>query len=277
MKALRRIILSVSGLIFLVSVAWLWLMHTTSGARLVVERAASAAGADVAVVDGAIARGLELEGIRYSSDGVEATVATLTAKIDISVLPSSVGILNARAHGVRVTVTGGEQVDDAGPDASGILESLVLPFPLHFDDFRATDIAVAVDDRTQVIRSLALTATWHEDIQVQRLAIGTPELDADGEVAIDLGNGGRMTSNVLLGLKPALTGASEPLAVRVRTDGDLAGARIQATMAGSSGRMRWRRPSTLRWRSSNSRTLSPTGRQASRSTESSVSSSTMPG
>jgi translocation and assembly module TamB len=242
MKALRRIILSVSGLIFLVSVAWLWLMHTTSGARLVVERAASAAGADVAVVDGAIARGLELEGIRYSSDGVEATVATLSAKIDISVLPSSVGILDARAHGVRVTIPGGERDGDVGPDASGILESLVLRFPLHIDDFRATDIVVAIDDRTQVIDSLALTATWHEDIQVQRLAIGAPELDADGEVSIDLGNGNRMTSNVLLGLKPALTGASEPVAVRVRTEGDLTGARVLATVeafASVDGRVQW--------------------------------------
>jgi hypothetical protein len=48
MKALRRIILFVSGLVFLASFAWLWLMHTTSGARLVVERATSAAGLEVA-------------------------------------------------------------------------------------------------------------------------------------------------------------------------------------------------------------------------------------
>ena len=96
MKALRRIILSISGLVLLVSCAWLWLMYTTSGARLVVERAASAAGAEVADVDGAIARGLELQGIRYAGDGIEVTVATLAATFDVGVLPTSVGRILTR-------------------------------------------------------------------------------------------------------------------------------------------------------------------------------------
>ena len=104
MKALRRIILSVSGLLILVSQAWLWLMHTTSGARLVINRAASATGLEVAAVDGSIARGLELQGVRYDSGGVQANIATLSAVFDVSVMPTEIDILGARLHGVRVAV-----------------------------------------------------------------------------------------------------------------------------------------------------------------------------
>jgi autotransporter translocation and assembly factor TamB len=214
MKALRRIILFVSGLVFLASFAWLWLMHTTSGARLVVERATSAAGLEVAAVNGTFARGLELQGIRYASGGVEATVAALSATFDISVLPTAIDILDARAHGIRVAIARGDASGGAGADPSGILESLVLPFPLHIDDFRATDIEVAIKDHRQVIDSLELSATWYEDIRVHGVAVGTPELDADGEAAIDLEKGNRITSDVRISLKPALTGAAEPVTVR---------------------------------------------------------------
>ena len=230
MKALRLVILSVSGLLLLVSLAWLWLMHTTSGARLVIDRAASAIGLEVAAVDGSIARGLELDGIRYVGDGVEVTVATLSATTDIGVLPSSVGILGARVHGVRVAIAAGEQGDDSRTDVSDTLASLVLPFPLYVEDFRAADIEVVLDDYTQVIDTLALSATWYEDIEVHSLAVGTAELDAEGEATIDLDEGNRITSDMHLGLKPALTGAEETIAVHARTEGDVAGARVLATV-----------------------------------------------
>ena len=242
MKALRLIILSISGLVLLVSCAWLWLMYTTSGARLVVERAASAAGAEVADVDGAIARGLELRGIRYAGDGIEVTVATLAATFDVGVLPTSVDILDARVRGIRVAIAGGERGDGPGADPADMLATLVLPFPLHIDDMRATDIEVAMDDRTQVIDSLALSATWYEDIRVHSLAVGMAELAAEGEATIDLGNDNRITSDVLFSLKPALTGAAEPVTVRLRTDGDVAGARVLATIdtfASVDSRIQW--------------------------------------
>jgi translocation and assembly module TamB len=242
MKALRWIILSVSGLVVLVSLAWLWLMHTTLGARLVIERAASATGFEVAAVDGSIARGLELQGVRYASDRVEANAATLSATFDIGVVPTRIAILDARLHGVRVVIAKGEPPDGDETDPVGILESLVLPFPLRIDDFRATDIEVALDDYRQTIDSLALSATWYEDIQVHSLAIGTPELDAVGKAAIDLDEGNRITSDVRVSLLPALTGAREPVAIRLRTDGDIAGAHVLATVdafANVDGSVQW--------------------------------------
>ena len=242
MKALRRIILSVSGLLLLVSLAWLWLMHTTSGARLVIDRAASAAGFEVAAVDGSIARGLELQGIRYAGDGVEVTVATLAATLDISVLPTEIEILDASVNGVRVAIAKGESSDGVATDPAGILKRLVLPFPLHIEDLRAADIEVALDDYTQVIDTLALSATWYENIQVHRVAVGTPQLDADGKAAVDLDDGHRITSDVFVSLKPALTGAGEAVAIRLRTDGDVAGADVLATVdtfASVDGRVQW--------------------------------------
>jgi translocation and assembly module TamB len=193
-------------------------------------------------VNGTCARGLELQGIRYASGGVEATVAALSATFDISVLPTAIDILDARAHGIRVAIARGDASGGAGADPSGILESLVLPFPLHIDDFRATDIEVAIKDHRQVIDSLELSATWYEDIRVHGVAVGTPELDADGEAAIDLEKGNRITSDVRISLKPALTGAAEPVTVRLSTEGDVAGAHVLATVdtfASVDGSIQW--------------------------------------
>ena len=242
MKALRRIVLAVSGLALLVSMTWLWLMHTTSGARLIVERAASAAGAEVGEVDGAVARGLELRRIRYVSDRVEVTIATLSAKFDISVLPSSIDILNARAQAVRVAIDTGDQDAGSGADAPAMFENLVLPFPLTIEDFRAADVEIDTADFAHFIERVELSAAWHEEVQVHRLVVGTAEVDVEGEATVDLGRDNTITSKLRAALKPALTGVNETLMVQMSTEGDLAGTRVLAkldTFATVEGTVQW--------------------------------------
>lgn len=242
MRTLRWTVRIVAGVILLVSLVWLWLMHTTSGARFVLARAGSAAGLEVAGVDGSIARGLELEGVRFANDSVEVTIAELSATTAIDLLPTSVTVTGAAARILRVTMVPDDAEGGGTTTAAEVLQSLVLPFPLRVDDLRVDDIEVARDDQILVIDGLGLSATWHEDIQVRQLTVNMAELDAGGEATIDLGNDNEMTGDVLVSLKPALTRASDPISVRVQTRGDLAGADVLAmveTFASIDGSVRW--------------------------------------
>lgn len=230
MRALRWSVRIFAGFVLLAVLAWWWLLYTTHGARFVVARAAPAAGLEVAGVDGAIARGLDLQGVRFANDSVEVAVAKLSAATDITALPLTVDIVEARAQTVRVAFTGDANGGDEKSDPAAILESLVLPFPLRIGDLLATDIEITTNGRARIIDRLGLSLTWHEDIRVQRLDIGMPELDAEGEAAIDLTNGNVITGNVLASLKPVLTGLQESVSVRVQAEGDPAGAHVSATV-----------------------------------------------
>ena len=98
MRALRWVIWITAGFVLLACAAWLWLLHTTQGARLIVARAGAAAGLEVAHVDGAIASGLDLQDVRFASDSVEVTIAKLSAVTDIEVMPLSIRIEQASAE-----------------------------------------------------------------------------------------------------------------------------------------------------------------------------------
>ena len=77
---------------------------------------------------------------------------------------------------------------------------------------------------------------------MHRVTIGMPELDVDGKAAVDLNEDNRVTSDVLVSLKPALTGAGEAVAIRISTDGDVAGAHVLATVdtfASVDGNIQW--------------------------------------
>lgn len=242
MRALRWVIWITAGFVLLACAAWLWLLHTTQGARLIVARAGAAAGLEVAHVDGAIASGLDLQDVRFASDSVEVTIAKLSAAADIDVMPLSIRIEQASAETVRVAIAARAAGGDPGPDAADVLASLVLPFPLYVDNLRVSDIEVANGDGARRIEEVGLIATWFEDIQVHRLAVSMAELDAEGEAAIGLANGNAITSDVSASLKPALTQLREPVSVRVQTDGDPAGAHVLATVdtfARIDGQVRW--------------------------------------
>ena len=98
MRTLRWTIRVFAAGVLLVCCAWIWIVYTTSGARFVVERVGMAAGLEVGAIEGSIARGLDLQGVRFANDGVEVTVASLFAATDIELLPLSVTIAEARAR-----------------------------------------------------------------------------------------------------------------------------------------------------------------------------------
>ena len=168
--------------------------------------------------------------------------ATLSAKFDISVLPSSIDILNARAQGVRVAIDTGDQDAGSGADAPAMFENLVLPFPLTIEDFRAADVEIDTADFAHFIERVELSAAWHEEVQVHRLVVGTAEVDVEGEATVDLGRDNTITSKLRAALKPALTGVNETLMVQMSTEGDLAGTRVLAkldTFATVEGSVQW--------------------------------------
>ena len=242
MRTLRWTIRLAAACVLLVSVAWLWLLHTTSGARFAIARAESAAGLAVEEVAGSIAGGLVLQGARFANDRVVVTIEEASAAIDITLMPLSVGIDEAGARTVRVSIADEGATAEGTGGAPEVLESLVLPFPLRVDALRVTDIIVSKGDREQVIDALELSVTWHEDIRMSHMAVSTAELDAGGEAVIALRRGNAITSDLHASLKPALTRLKKAVSIRVQAEGDLAGADVLASVDSSAsidGRVRW--------------------------------------
>lgn len=243
MRTLRWTIRVFAACVLLVCCAWVWLVHTTSGARFIVERVGVATGLEVGAIEGSIARGLDLRGVRFANDGVEVTVASLFAATDITLLPLSVTVAEARAQTVGVAIAPDDAAASGKTSAAEVLERLVLSFPLRIDDLRIDGIEIARDERRLLVDELALSGTWHEDIEVRQLAVSMAELDAEVVGTIDLQQGNAVTSDALVILKPALTRASEPLSVRLSTRGDLAGAKVLANVdrfVSIDGRVRWK-------------------------------------
>ena len=233
----------VAAIALLACVAWAWLLYSTSGARFIVARAESTTGLAVADIDGAIASGLRFRGVRFASGNIDVSLAELTAKADIDVLPLSIRIVDASAQAVRVAIMAGDNGDDGATAVAPGLDGLVLPFPLHVDDVRITDIEIDVDGRVQAIEELGLTATWYEDIRLRRVVVRSAEIDVEGEAAINPANAAAITADLRASLKPALTQLGKPLSVRLRGEGDLAGASVLATLgalASIEADLRWR-------------------------------------
>ena len=240
MRALRWLALSVTGFVLLAGVAWWWLFYTSSGAQFVVARLASIEGLTVAQADGSIAGRLDLQGVHFANDGVDLRVDSLSATIDVDLLPISIDIVEAGARTVRLALAVNGNADDS--DGAVTPGSLVLPFPLHIGEFLAQDIEIARGDLLRAVDSIALSASWYEDIRVHRLAVSTAELDAEADGVVRLQPSAAISSNVLATLKPALTRLQRPVSIRLSSEGDLAGADVLASVesfAEIDGRVHW--------------------------------------
>ena len=243
MRALRWFGLPVAALLVVLGGAWFWLLHTTSGAGFVLGQAGKSVALRVATVDGSFGGGLLLGDIRFVNESVDVRVAEMSVTVDPGLLPLAVTIQQASARDISIGILEDAAKDDDDTDVVDTLESLVLPFPVSLDEFRADTISITRGDERQAIDSLILEAVWYEDIRVEHFAVRTSDVDAAGDVVVDLGRGNAITGKVLATLKPALTRMSENLSVEVRSEGDLAGANVFATVdtfATITGEVHWR-------------------------------------
>lgn len=242
MRTIRRAIYLFAGFVLLACLAWWWLLYSNSGARFVLARAESIEGLQVTHADGSIAGGLDLQDVRFTNDSVDVSVANLFALTKVQLLPLSIHVVEARAQTVRVAIAAQDNGEATGTGGVDTLEGLILPFPLRVEELLAQDIGISRGDFSQVVDRFALSATWHEDIRVHRLAVSTAEFDAEGDAAMQLRHGTGITSRLLATLQPALTRLEQPVSLSVQTDGNLAGADVLATVdsfAEIDGRVRW--------------------------------------
>jgi len=220
----------VAVLVLLLCLAWFWLLHTNPGARFAIAQAEDVAGFSVATVDGSIAGGLRVADLHFANDSADVRVRDVAATIDVGLLPLAITIMDAAAADIAVEIIEDDKASGGGGGVAATLESLVLPFPVQVEAFHATNIAIARGDVRETIDRLAISATWYETIEIHRLSVDTRDLEAEAEATLDLQQGNAVTTNVTASLKPSMTRTAEPVAVRLRSIGDLAGAEVFASV-----------------------------------------------
>jgi translocation and assembly module TamB len=242
MRALRYFAYIVALLAFLAGGAWYWALHTSPGARWVMQQVAQATGLRVAAVDGDIAGGLHLRESRFATNTVDVSIASLVVSVDFDFLPLSVEVTSARAEAVSIVIADGGGEDAPTTDVAEVLQGLVLPFPLRVSELRVAEFGISVAGVEEQADSLALVASWHEKLVVERLWIETELLRAELRGALDLGDDNAFTLDLDTHLPPELTRLDESLQVAVRSTGTPTGIDYRATVgtiATVEGSVRW--------------------------------------
>ena len=188
MRFLRYTAIVFGVLVLLTGTAWFWAMHTSSGARFMLDRA-EPFGLTVAAIDGSIGSGVELAGIRFANDAVDVSVAELTASFDIGLFPLDITVTTARASDVSIVVAEPDDQAAAARPPGEALESLVLPLPITISDLRATDIAVDAAGQQRRIDVVELAATWFEKIEIGRLYVSAYDVAVTGAADLDPASG----------------------------------------------------------------------------------------
>lgn len=222
---LRRILLIVviALPLLLAATAW-WALYTTSGAAFLWARVQGALGERVSVagLEGSLARGLELTGFRYDSEGVSVTVGDFRAIVEIGVRPLAIRISDAEAREVAVDVRPG---GEPGPERSleERLESLVLPVDLYVSSLDVRDLGLSFGEEARRLRidRLALAGAWTEQVQIERLTITAGERRLTLEGTLALHDAGPLDATVGVAAGAGALPRVEGIDARVRLTGDL--------------------------------------------------------
>lgn len=186
----RRVLLA---LLLLVPVSlagsWWWLLHSTSGARFVFSRTSELLNEQLQVdsVDGALASGIDIEGLTYATPALGVTVSGLHAVVDIDLLPLTITLSDVRARDIGVTRTAS---DSSGEPLSPeeLLAKLRLPLLLVVNDATATGVRWQSADSGSplTIDRLTLAGRWSETIEIERLdaSAGTLQAAAAGQLRL---------------------------------------------------------------------------------------------
>jgi len=198
-----------------------WLLYSNAGANWLWSQAVAATDGALATgsLRGSVRGGLEFTDVRYRHDTVDVSARDLKAHVDFRLFPFAAEVETARLADVRVVVHERPTSDGASGSADDTVRKLQLPFELRFGDLEADDILVDLPAFKRTVQRFELRGAWHERIDVDRLFVAsegvTVELDADFDPARDLSHVGR----AVLTLDTSVTGMSEPLTMRLASDG----------------------------------------------------------
>jgi len=228
-----RLLLWLGGLfaggLLLAVVALVFLLNSRGAAEFTLTRAASALPSDALAWDalqGSLAGGLEIEGLRYRADGLELDIERLRLQLAPPAL--STGRLHLRsveANGVRLQLPSpaldaepGEPFDIQLPEA---LPGLQLPIDVQLDALSLSGFRLqnAAGEPLFEADTVALAATLNAgDLQIERLALDGPMLMLTARGQIDSGDDWRSGLQLKGQWRQGLT---QPQAFELALDGPL--------------------------------------------------------
>lgn len=174
------LLVAVLSAMVLAALAWLW--GTESGAQWLVARLTAATGGQVAVarLEGALASGIRLSGLRIDTDMAGVTVERLSIDADIALLARAVDVQELRADGIRIdSRTAGEQ-RDGGFDPA-LLEGIRLPVDLRLHKVRVEDLSLwqGGDQPVWAARRVDFAGGWGDAITIDRARLDVDYFSGD--------------------------------------------------------------------------------------------------
>lgn len=171
--------------------AW-WILESEAGTRWLWARVAAVVPGELEAraVDGALADGFSVSGLRYASETVEVTVTAGRLSLTPTIFPPAAELAGVSVG--EVTIRRFEASSPApqadGRSLSDIFSMLELPVPVRIDGLSLDALRVlAFDDREIFsMRGVRLAGSLHEAIELEhaRLAIGDFALEGSGTLAL---------------------------------------------------------------------------------------------
>ncbi len=199
----KLLIISLVVLVLLVGSlvsAWWWLTSTESGAGWALNRASGVVPSlQWQSLSGNLRSGLTLESIRLDEADSEIRIGRLELSARIRLLPSpEVDVHWLRADDVDIRLAEGEPPD---PDAEPFeMPDISAPVPVRVHELQVTDLRLLTSpDQAEplLIERVALTGTYHEQLELDSLAVDLPDsqLRASGHWQLKAPFGGRLEIN----------------------------------------------------------------------------------
>lgn len=171
--------------------AWTWLWHTESGARWAFAQGVSAAAQSPrsahleAQVEGTLKRGLELTDIEYRDADVTVTAERADLAGGVGFSPVVITINRAHVRGVVVMVHDKDPGESDEPFPAADLD-LSLPWPIVVRQLQVDGATIHAGDSTTLIDSLATSAKWFENLELEVSRLEMAELTAAASLNFEL-------------------------------------------------------------------------------------------
>lgn len=178
-------------LLALLTGAW-WVLASESGTRWLWERVAAAVPGELEArsIEGALADGFSVSGLRYASDSIEVIVTGGRLVMTPTIFPPAAELAGVTIGEVTIRRL---QPPSPAPDSDGgsladVLSVLKPPFPVRIDSLSLDELRVISFDDRQIfaMRGVRLAGRLHEAIELDyaRLAIGELALEASGTLSL---------------------------------------------------------------------------------------------
>lgn len=171
MRRLLIILASITGgLLLLTALALVWLQYSSAGARWVLGFAEDA-GLEIRSVDGSLARGLELRGLRWFQEGTRLELGHLDLSLHLAWTPPRLIVDAARGRDIRLTLESAES-----PEDSPAPTDLSSPLTVEIRDLQLRDVLISMDGQEYPFSRIQGALRYGERLDIDRLIATGPDL-----------------------------------------------------------------------------------------------------